>query len=1446
MQTALTYRTNRDLFSNHYLDEHLPETDAWDEVSDETLREAYEAINELWEREKTTAPKRNESQLEETFIRPLFRTLGIPFEVEESTSRTRRRPDYGFFETEDATRRAFERREEGGDFYEGSVAVADAKRWGRPLDTRGSGEHDRDFENPSYQIHVYLQETPARWGVLTDGKKWRLYYAPTSHRLDSYYEIDLPTVLETGDLEAFKYFYLFFRHEAFLEDAGGDSFLDDVYDESTVFAQELGADLQDNIYEAITVLSEGFLQYPDNDLTEDDLDLIHDSSLVYLYRLIFVLYAESEGRDLLDTNNEIYEQSYSLNSLKQEVAEELDSADPTYRDWQNTLQARLDELFMLIDEGSKSRGIPEEELHIPAYNGGLFRTDPEDDSREATFLATHDVGDASLARVIELLTRSENAAGDGTVFVDYSSLDVRHLGSVYEGLLEYQLAVADEPLTLDDCEYRSAAEGDDVVVQNGDVYLTTGSGERKATGSYYTPEYVVEYIVENTLEPLVDDIRADLDGRSDRDDRGFGAAFAERVFDLKILDPAMGSGHFLTSVIDYLAREIIDAQEKQAAQQGIETVDEEHDINWARRQVAQRCIYGVDLNPLAVELAKVSLWLRTLAAEQPLAFLDHHLKTGNSLVGSDIEEIEELDSTGGGDGHNASLADFGVARKGTIEQLMRIYEAFIAIENQELADVKEIESKYDEFERNELRQRLEAMANVHTADAFGLDGLPSDAYERMAAAMEDDDEWERIERMQWFQDAQQWADDDDYFHWSLAFPEVFYDTSGTERETPGFDAVVGNPPYLKSHHIPDGVDTVLRTEYETAEEGAYDIYVPFVELANRLRNGRGRVGVIVPNKFFEANYGAALRNYLVENDCLDAVVNFGEKQVFDGVSTYTCVVFLDEAVSAVDYLAISDLTGFANRKPDGDVGERQTYGLESLGDRWNFVTGDTAAVMSKLADKPTLGDASERIFKGLDTGMADFYAVEKRAEHGDTYTVYSAQAEAEIEIETRLLKPLLKGKDIESFRPDYQDRLLFFPYETHTDGYDLLAESTIESTYPHAYEYMKQHESELRQRQNGAYDDDEWYRFTNPRNLHHYDNEKICSPYNSFRPAFIFDTDEFYFTTGFAGAYGTITTEQSPDFYRAVTAILNSTVTQFVMEQTSTPMRGNYFSYEKRFIKHIPLPIDAYSTTAEQRERIAAPLIQEFDAAMCEDGSEPRFSETVERFCEERTKTEAVCYAIADLCTQIGEMKEERHRLNGDVLDYLGTYDGGEQLSEVAEYQPPSGVADSILSETAESRDNLRVGDVRIRERGSKLRILATARYKPETPDEYETDRWGYTETDYLPAMDFVGLEEVKRNVITEFVPKAVANGDGFADFRETATKTNSIVDRIGGLTLPNVADVASGLNRYLRTKRRDEELGRRLESATSVLDDVVYTLYGLSDEDVETVESTVAAERGK
>ncbi|RDZ35620.1 restriction endonuclease [Haloferax sp. Atlit-47N] len=1378
MQTALTYRTNRDLFSNYYLDEHLPETEEWDEVSDEELQEAYDDVVSLWDdiKDDLRSYEQNESRLEDDFIRPIFRTLGIPYVVEETVHRTQRRPDYGFFESESAITQAYERREEGGDFYETALAVADAKRWGRPLDTRGSGEHRRDFENPSYQIHVYLQETSARWAVLTDGKKWRLYYGPTSHRLDSYYEVDLPTILEKGDLEDFKYFYLFFRHEAYLEDAGGDSFLDDVYGESNVFAQELGADLQDNIYEAIKVLSEGFLQYPENDLDEEDLGLIHDSSLIFLYRLIFVLYAEAEGRELLDTSNEIYEQSYSLNSLKQEVAEELDSGNPKYRDWQDNLQSRLDELFMLIDQGSKSRGIPEEDLYIPAYNGGLFRTDPdEDDSEEARFLANHDVGDAYLARVIELLTRSRDGNGGGKIFVDYSSLDVRHLGSIYEGLLEYKLNVADEPLVLDDGEYVSADEGDDVVVDEGEVYLTTGSGERKATGSYYTPEYVVEYIVENTLGPLIRDIREDF-----LDSESYGAAFAEqfaeRVFDLKILDPAMGSGHFLTSAIDYLAREIIDAQEKQAAQQGIETVDEDHDINWARRQVAQRCIYGVDLNPLAVELAKVSLWLRTLAAEQPLAFLDHHLKTGNSLVGSDIEEIEELESESGGGGGNATLADFGIARKGTIEQLMRIYGDFIAIENQELADVKEMEAKYDEIERNKLRQRLEAMANVHTAEEFGLDSLPSDAYERMAAALEEDVEWERIEQMQWFENAQKWADDNDYFHWKLEYPEAFYDEGGSEVEDPGFDAVIGNPPYVRMEQIKP-LKPFLSTNYEV-HDTRVDLYGYFMERSLELSSSK--YGVIVSNKWMRAKYGENLRRLLSTHQ-VEQILDFGDLEVFPGVSTYPAIFILD---------ADNEFTR------DVKVAKFDNLDFESLFDRFNEISvplpadyfGSEKWSIGSVEEervKRILDNRSEELVeyvtevlgvqntvdglgRGVVTGGNDAFVIDQKKRD----ELISEDANSK-----DIIKPLLKGTDISRYHIDNQSRYLIYAKE----GIDI-------DQYP----AVKSHLAEFKEQIGNTATDEEWYELQQDQEEYesYFENPKICYPDISKECSFAMDDRGYYLVN---------TCYFVPSDSYPLMAVLNSTPVNWYYQFVTSEYRGGYQRSFTHAIKGLPVPVSLKEHDDDQIEK------------------------------------------VGELAESLSDARRTRESLNLDLLDYIKPYEEGSKLSELGFYQPPSGVSESILAETTVTKENLRVGSVSVVEEGKKLVVNVSARYKPEKPDEYKTDRWGYTETELIPAMEFVGLDEKTRSLALEFIEYAVDEAGGFAGFRETATTTKSIVDRLEELSLPEISGIEQDLNRYLKRKQQAEDLEQKIKNLDQQIDSIVYDLFGLNEEDISVIKESVS-----
>ena len=166
----------------------------------------------------------------------------------------------------------------------------------------------------------------------------------------------------------------------------------------------------------------------------------------------------------------------------------------------------------------------------------------------------------------------------------------------------------------------------------GELYLATDKGERKATGSYYTPDYIVKYIVEQTLGPLVERVRQEAAGDT--------ARFVAGILQLNVLDPAMGSGHFLVEATDFLARALATGADVPGADNlpkvlNLRKVNEEADdlVYW-RRQVVERCIYGVDINPMAVELCQVALWMEALEPGKPLSFLDHHVQCGNSLLGT--------------------------------------------------------------------------------------------------------------------------------------------------------------------------------------------------------------------------------------------------------------------------------------------------------------------------------------------------------------------------------------------------------------------------------------------------------------------------------------------------------------------------------------------------------------------------------------------------------------------------------------------------------------------------------------------------------------------------------------------------------------------------------------------------------------------------------------------
>jgi len=554
---------NRGLFSDHFLKARLPQWKEW-QTSDE-LATFRKQLLFLYDSTKAILPLLNEPQTEKEFVQPVLDLLGYansyivqaPTQVGEHTNR----PDYALFPDQTTKNKAYEKLKNND--YTLCIGVADAKYWERELDLATSSSRDTfTNQNPSFQIASYLTGTRQTWGILTNGRLWRLYCAKSHLPLGNYYQVDIVQLLEKAPEEELKYFYLFFRKAALIQ-VDGKSFLDRVLEDSNQYAVELEADIKERAYEVVEVLCRGFAAgFSHDQLTEQALKTIYDNSLTLLYRLLFAFYAEA--RELLPlTTNQSYREKYSIHKLTQEI-DEAPAKGYQFSSKSTIYYQRISSLSKLINEGDSDLGVPE-------YNGGLF------DLEEHSFLEEHAIADAFLVQAIHQLARIPDKKLGREVAVDYNTLSERHLGSIYEGLLEFKPRIAPSNLVTikakGSIKYAPADKYPDkkVAYKKDELYLANDKGERKASGSYYTPEYIVNYIVENTLDPLTKEayekvkaLKPEVDKAiakweklkeqkqglepTDKYDREI-AEERERLLEpylyLKVLDPAMGSGHFL-------------------------------------------------------------------------------------------------------------------------------------------------------------------------------------------------------------------------------------------------------------------------------------------------------------------------------------------------------------------------------------------------------------------------------------------------------------------------------------------------------------------------------------------------------------------------------------------------------------------------------------------------------------------------------------------------------------------------------------------------------------------------------------------------------------------------------------------------------------------------------------------------------------------------------------
>jgi hypothetical protein len=1135
---------NRGLFSDYYLDQIAPTLPEWqDNVLFTRVLAARDELRALLGGLRPEAL--DEAQLEEQWVKPVLEKLGHHWSVQVKI-RYRdtgfRKPDYVFTATAEAANALTNQIYQPAELTH-ALALGDAKRWGAKLDQASGAER-----NPSQQIDEYLRYSELPWGLLTDGRFWRLYHRDSS-KDNVYYAVDLPALLRNKDpdaVHAFYYFYLFFRQQAFVK-AG---WLERVLQGSMEYAESLSDELEDAVYEALELIAEGFLRYRRNRLKADPdtRKLIYQQSLILLYRLLFVAYAES--RDILPlSDNEAYREGQSLLVTREEAAELADFR-PTRegrRVDEATFYERLSALFFNIDQGSP-------EYDIAPYNGHLFSEE------QHRFLAENRVGDAYLIDALDKLTRVPDRNNPRKrVFVDYRDLDVRHLGAIYEKLLEYELDVADQPLKIKNNKYIPAG-ADEADIQPGEVYLRTGNHERKISGSYYTPDYIVGFIVERTLEPLLTEITTRY---ADQDSEGHWIirepeALRAAILSINVLDPATGSGHFLVEAVAYIAEWLRRLGLKPADM----AADEDELVYW-KRQVVTSCIYGVDLNPLAVELAKLSLWLTTIARGKPLSFLDHHVKVGNTLVGAMASRIRADVPENNGDGQLSLFEDFDFSRTvSAAVSNMRAIENTIAIN---VDQVKEQERAYAEL--REALAPLRQLADMWTERHFGLEA--KDHVWRVLFQLAA--EGHSLDESSLTEVANQYH----FFHWDLEFPEVFFAPDGQPLAEPGFDAVIGNPPYVRQERI-QPIKPYLEAHYDVYQ-GTADLFLYFYERALTLVKPAQRVGYITSGTFMNSHSATAFRKYIRDHAAFEYAVNFGENQPFkDAEMVYPTMAILRRGKPSPTFrsLFVEDVY------PRDQLGEAvATLPLVDAAsdvtalDEWRFQSVELTRLFRKVTEGyQTLDEFCDGgIYSGVKTGLNDAFIIDDAIA---TLLINEDAASRDI------IKPVFRGQDL---RPWYQiqSEPLFL-----IQGY----QGVKIDTYPAVKGYLEQFKSQLEPkpidwdtRKKGdwkgrAAGNHAWYEWqAYPAYRLDFEKPKICWPDISKLPRFSWNEETYLINTGF------MITE--PKY--SLLAVLQSRPLWFAISQIAQPLRLRAGLWQYRaipqFIERLPIP----KLTAAQESSLA-------------------------------------------------------------------------------------------------------------------------------------------------------------------------------------------------------------------------------------------------------------------
>jgi hypothetical protein len=620
------------------------------------------------------------------------------------------------------------------------------------------------------------EQSGVPWLIMLRGSQVRLYPARIDLGVgrkglsETYCEVDLPQLTKDNA----GYLSLIFSASALID--GGTAH--QILQSSTQYAVALGERLRDRVYdEIIPELSVAVAQAlidQDYEMDAEGLDLAYQLTLRVFFRMLFQVYAED--RKLLPYGEN---ETYDRNAIKTLAKDLLKRDDDSFDEDSTALWDDLAQVWKVIDTGNKSWG-------VPAYNGGLFTGD-KDLNPHGAVLKNITIPDAVMGPVLKALLLDDDGEG-GIGPVDFRSLSVREFGTIYEGLLESSLGLAEQDLTLDkdDNWVPAKKSSDQVWAPAGSVYFHNTSGQRKGTGSYFTPSFVVEHLLERSLDPALD---AHLEKVAGFLTRGDQASAAELFFDFRVADLAMGSGHFLTSAIDHIEQKMasflaedghfipgVAAEIQKLEKAAVEAIGpdaiEPDRSSLLRRQIARRCIYGLDINPIAVELARVSIWIHTFVRGLPMSSLDHNLVCANSLtgIGSVDEALDVLvpGRNGAPTFFDADIEEALVSAKKILMDVAMLAEVSKAESQAAARAVKKAEKE---------AEKAKLLFDAAVLMRIGRGGL---------VASLDPDELARMAKLEQAQEVLQPLDP---AHMPVLFPEVFL------RDNGGFDVLIGNPPW---------------------------------------------------------------------------------------------------------------------------------------------------------------------------------------------------------------------------------------------------------------------------------------------------------------------------------------------------------------------------------------------------------------------------------------------------------------------------------------------------------------------------------------------------------------------------------------------------------------------------------------------------------------------------